>query len=68
MSQPAIALLGGERFVDCSPNPLQKKGRDYDIREVGEDLYLAVMAARRHEGPALGPDRGEQVLGVRAAA
>jgi hypothetical protein len=35
--------------VDRSPKPLLQLGRDYDIREIDEDLYLAVLAARKAE-------------------
>lgn len=30
-------------------DPLRQQGREYDIREIPEDLYLAVLACRRAE-------------------
>jgi hypothetical protein len=45
--------------MNASRNPLAPLGWNYDIREIPEDLFLAVLARRRADSQATAADPGD---------
>lgn len=44
--------------MDGTRDPLQQMGWQYDIREIPEDLYLAVLALRKQQDAGAATDLG----------